>query len=291
MEGISQRFKKKMNRNNKKNIKRKAKVGRPSPELKGAFTTRTTSLVQVNRGSSSRKVQPLSTIKNLFYEETLTNYNNPGGPIIVGTYRFNDVYDFDPLLLSRTIQFVNYMFDLYYYAKVLSATFTLTISNLEQTAIDIACFATTTNPAGLFGSRGAVEAMMGTGNLLWRAVIGEQYSNSKLTQTFSVSGQKLLGLSAQYMATQEYSCTSGASPVIPLYFSWVVMSPSATIVTGVNLEVVCKLKTLFYELRPVNTNLLRDRSKLDPEPKVEPRVLTTPETGVIKVARSTLSRQ
>lgn len=275
--------------NKKVNKNKKKMVG--APQLKGAFGTRTSALVQTNRGSASRSVQPLSTIRNLFYEETLTNYNNAGGPIIVGTYRFNDVYDFDPLLLSRTIQFVNYMFDLYYYAKVLSATFTLTISNLEQTALEIACFATTTNPSGLYGSRGAVEAMMGTGNLLWHAVIGEQYSNSKLTQTFSVSGQKLLGLSAQYMATQDYSCTSGASPVIPLYFSWVVVSPFATIPTGINLEVVCKLKTLFYELRPVNTILLKDKSKVDPEQKAEPRVVTTSETGVIKVARSTLSRQ
>lgn len=191
------------------------------------------------------------------YEEAISDYNNAGGPIVSGEYRINDVYDPDPLILSRSVQFAQYMFDIYLKAKVISATIVHTFDNLEQHALEIACFQSTQPLLSSLGSRGQIESQEASGLMIRRKVMTEQYGKqSKVTIKYTLKMGMIVGNMIQYKASEDYSCTSSSSPVIPLYTSWVVFSSLATISTGFTKRTSVSLRVLFYSPRPIPSVLV-----------------------------------
>ena len=153
-------------RTNKKttnNIKRNNKAKKP---VRPRFT---------NNTNRAQTVQHQHKIARLDYEEALSDFNNAGGPIVSGEFRFTDIYDIDPAILSRSIQFAQYMFDIYQYAKVISCTVEHIFDNLEQHAMEVACFHSNVPLLSSLGTRGQLESQEATALMVTRKVMSEQY--------------------------------------------------------------------------------------------------------------------
>jgi len=266
---------KKKNNNNKKMRRQPMKRPKQQQQPKGASSQP----FNVPRQS----VQRQSEVVTLQYVETISDYNNAGGPIVSGEYRFSDIYDIDTAILSRTVQFVNYMFDIYTYAKVISASIEYVFDNLEQHALDVFCYHSTLPLQTSLGSKSTIENLGGTALCCRHQTMTEQYgSRSQLIIKFRLKSTKVLGNALEYKASEDFSCTSSSSPVRPLYTSWVVYTSGGTMPAGFSLRANIRLRVLFYNPRIITTPLFFNTRREPDEPneiptipKLKPTTLTT----------------
>jgi len=204
----------------------------------------------------NQTVQKQREIKYLDYVESITDYNNTGGPIVSGEYRFTDIYDIDPLILSRSVQFAQYMFDIYTYAKVLSASIHYTFDNLEQHALDIFTYHSTVPLLSSLGSKTQLESQAATALCNNHVTLSEQYGKkSQVNINYILKSGVVLGNSLEFRALDDFSCTSSSGPTRPLYTSWAVFSSAGTIPAGFTMRATIRLKVLFYNPRSIPTPL------------------------------------
>jgi len=209
------------------------------------------------RGTVRPKLQTVQSqhkIVKLEYEEAITDYNNTGGPIVSGEYRFTDVYDIDPAIMSRSIQFCQYMFDIYQYAKVISADVEYIFDNLEAHAVEVSAFHSNQSLLSSLGSRGQIESQQSTALLITKNVMSEQWSRmSQLRIKFRLVSGVVAGNKIQFKALDTYSCTSSSSPTIPLYTSWTAFISSGVMTYGFTKRSSYSLRVYFYGPRPLSS--------------------------------------
>jgi len=199
-----------------------------------------------------QNVQKQKQIVDLEYVEAITDYNNSGGPIVSGEYRFTDIFDIDPLILSRSVQFAQYLFDIYTYAKVLSVRVHYTFDNLEQHSLDIFTFHSTLPLTSSLGSRGQLESLAATALCIGHSTMSEQYGKrSQLNINFNLNSGRVLGNPQEFRALDDFSCTSSSGPSRPLYTSWAAFSSAGTISTGFSMRANITLRVLFYNPRSI----------------------------------------
>jgi len=205
-----------------------------------------------NANRLNQTVQKQREVVTLDYVEAITDYNNPGGPIVSGEYRFTDIYDIDPLILSRSVQFAQYMFDIYTYAKVISAMIVYTFDNLEQHALDIFTYHSTLPLLSSLGSRGQLESQAATVLCNKHVTMSEQYGKrSQVTLKFKLKSSTVLGNATEFRALDDFSCTSSSGPSRPLYTSWAVFSSAGTIPSGFSMRARIVLRVLYYNPRSI----------------------------------------
>jgi len=211
-------------------------------------------------GSVKRQtVQPVSKVVELNYDLSTQIFSSGGGPIILDVYKVNSPYDFLQSLFTQNVQFLNYMFALYGFAKVQSLSWKIYFGNLEQVPIDIYWFETPFNPVTSFSTRQAVESMASTGNCIWRDTLTEQYGKkSQLSFQRKVSvGRQIVGNKLQYDGTPSYACTAISDPTLLVYSNWVAVSPNSTILSGITCKLDVSLRILFYERLNVTSPLFK----------------------------------
>lgn len=134
-------------RMNRKLNKRKERTPlyrmRPPPRPQRKPLTKLQNFLDRRRANLRENVQGLRELVALDYEEAPTDENNSGGPLLLVELEPTNLYDIDPLILSRAIQFNQYKFDIYNKAKVMQALQTYTINNLEQHSLDVYLFHST----------------------------------------------------------------------------------------------------------------------------------------------------
>lgn len=192
----------------------------------------------------------------LDYEELITDYNNAGGPIVAGEYRVGNIIDIDPLILSRAIQFVAYMFDIYQEAIVTKVYVEYVWDNLEQHALDVAVFAGFQPLLSSMGSRGSIESLLAGGLCIYHNTMSEQYGKkSQVMCRRRLNPANILGNPIHYRSNPQYSNTSSSGASNPLYVSWAVFSSLATIPAGFSFRARIKLQVKFFNKRPIISSL------------------------------------
>lgn len=201
-----------------------------------------------------QSVQGASVVVRLDYEEALTDFNNTGGPIIAREYTPNDIFDIDTAILSRAIQFANYLFTLYTFGKVISIRMLYTFDNLEQHAFDVYFFASPVSLASSLGSRGTLESLQATSLLLKKTTVSEQYGKrSQVRVPITIRMSDIIGNNIQYKALDDYACTASAGPLTKLYTSFAAFNSAGTFPSGFSMRVSISLKCLFYSPRIIST--------------------------------------
>jgi len=210
-----------------------------------------------NPGRRMQVIQLDARTALLNYDLTSAFFNNPGGPITLDVSKLNSPYDYLLTVFTQAIQYLNYQFDIYDTALVLSTRFDYVFGNLEQTPVDLYWFESVENPAATFGSRSALQAQAGTDLCKWRDVMSEQYGKkSQVLFTRTRSNSAILGNKIQYMGSSQYYCTATSDPARLLYGCWVACGPSSTLSSGVVFKLNVSIKIKFYGAKINTTPLL-----------------------------------
>jgi hypothetical protein len=205
-----------------------------------------------------QNVQKNSEIKELTFVIPPEFFNNPGGPVVSQNFNLNDLFDVLPSILTPTVPFINYMFSLYRYGKVLSVTVSHTFANQENNQLSLYYFTSAQNLASSFPSKNAVVAQAGTRKLMWTDDMSEIYGK----KSQSIMKKKLvpwmaLGNKQEYMSSNDYSFTQSSNPVRIIYGAWVAISPLNTINAGLSITTVMNFKVKFYDALDLITPILQ----------------------------------
>ena len=200
----------------------------------------------MNLAERLESVQGDTRVATLDFELVTSPFNNPGGGVTSELFKLNSVYDQLSSILTPSIQFFNYMFELYTYAKVLSMKLKLTFTTLEQFPIDLYWFESPNNPASSFPNVDAVEAMAGTGSCRWRDTLSVYGNKSCIQMVKIVIPGQILGNKREYDADLAYSCTVSTDPSIPIYGIWVAASYSP-LTAGLTVKVSSSIRIKFYK--------------------------------------------
>jgi len=205
-------------------------------------------------------VQPVSKIEDVVFAESVTIFNNPGGPIVSDVYLLNDGYDFKPTILTPTVQFLNYMFTLYAKAKVLWVDLDIEFGNLEQNPVDLYFFASPNNIVGSIASKVNLQNASATGICVWHEVMSEQYGkNSTVLMKKRILPSKCLGNKLEYNGSDAYSFTASSAAPILIYGAWFAATPNSILPTGITVKLTATLHTLFYDMKVINFPALSSR--------------------------------
>jgi len=224
-----------------------------------------------------QSVQKNSEMVELTYQSASTIFNNPGGSVISEVFNTNSVYDLLPTILTPTLQFVNYKFSLYKFAKVASIRFVVTFDNIEQFPIDVYFFSSAQSLTGLFATRSAVSNLAATRKLIWTDTISEQYGKkSQIIMDKTIYPWMAWGNKREYFSTNDFSATQSANPPKLTYGAWVLSSPFSTVSTGVAVRLSLNIKVLFYDALDIVT-------VLDPAPPIS-STLNKSTTNIVRRA-------
>jgi len=239
----------KKNNNNKKN--KKKRLVRPKTSNPGGKP------FKHHSSNPDQNIQYDRDVCWLDYEESITQFNNVGGPIVSGEYEVNNPYDFDTAILSNSTQFYNRQMQIYKYAKVITAKFVHVFDCYEQNPLEISCFHSTSSLLSTLGSRGQLESQEATALRDRIVVTSSQYGKKEnVVIRLKLSMVQIVGNPFAFLASDDYSSTATAGPLRPLYMSWVVFSPLGTMPNGFFKRTTASLKILFYGTRPIPTPLM-----------------------------------
>jgi len=192
-------------------------------------------------------IMPQRVVKTLNYIDAAYVRNNPGNNFLVYSFRINDLFDPDPLILSGSISGFKELMQFYAYYRVLSINVNFKIFNNENFAILYGAVFAQTNLTIALGTRddaiNALENDFSTRARLLSAKGGIDHEDS----SFGLNLSTLLGDKRQYMAEQGYSGIGLASPAIPLWLNFIVASPTgAALANGYTNATTITFKAEFF---------------------------------------------
>jgi hypothetical protein len=206
-----------------------------------------------NRGtavsSSLRKqdIMPPFLVRELNYIDSQYVRNNAGANYLAYSFRTNDLYDPDPLILSGSVSGFKEIMQFYNLTKVIKSRVNITITNNENFGIIWGIVFSLSNLSGTFANRddavNALENDFSTRALLLAAKGGID------TETKSVRCDPwaLLGDKNQYLGDTSYAQTISTSPNIPVWMNLIIASPSATSLTnGVTTSLTISMTGRFF---------------------------------------------
>lgn len=217
-------------------------------------------------------VQMNSCIRDLCFELSPSNFNNPGGPVVQENFYLNDLYDVLPTILTPTVQFLNYMFTLYKFGKVLSVEVVHTFNNLENNALSVYYFSSAQSLAASFSSKDAVVALAATAKLRWKDTCTEQYGKrSQIIMRKVLVPWMSLGNQLEYMSSNDFSFTQSTNPARFIHGAWVIIGPQSTISSGITVTTTLNFRVKFYDALDLVTPVFQAIPEPTPVPAVVPR--------------------
>jgi len=195
-----------------------------------------------------QNVQELRKVANLSFVIGSTIFNNPGGPLIVEPFYTNDCFDVLPSILTPTMQFLNYMFTLYKFGKVLSVRFVLTFDNREDDPVDLYFFVSAQSLAASFATKASLDTQSATRKLLWSDTMTEKYGKkSQSLMSVNVKPSLTYGNKQEYMGENDWAFTQSSNPAKLTHGAWVARTPNSTFAGGLTVKTVLNFKVLFYD--------------------------------------------
>jgi len=208
-------------------MKKTTKSKRPASNKPGAYNNKIDH-TGIRVPMRPNDIMPSRIVKTLNYIDSAYVRNNPGGNYLVYSFRINDLYDPDPLILSGSISGFKELMQFYSYYRVLNVNVSFKIFNNEAFAILYGAVWSQTNLTGTIASRddaiNALENDFSTRARILSAKGGLDHEDIN----FELAPWKLLGDRSQYMSESNYAGQGLADPTTPLWLNFIVASPTGT---------------------------------------------------------------
>ena len=183
---------------------------------------------QTKTNVSLYTIMPPRIKRMLRYCDSTYVRNNPGGNFLVYSFRINDLYDPDPIILSGSVSGFKELMQFYSYYRVLSVNIGVHITNNETFSIMYGGVFSQTNLTGVISSRDdAINALESTLSSRVR-VLSAKGGMDRGFLNMKISPATILGDRRQYFAESNYSGAGLATPTVPLWFNMIVASPTGT---------------------------------------------------------------
>lgn len=169
-------------------------------------------------------IMPPRLLRTLRYVDSAYVRNNPGNSFLVYSFRINDLYDPDPLILSGSISGFKEIMQFYNYYRVLHVSAVVSLSNLEAFPLMYGLVFSQFNLTGTIATRDdAMNALEGPMSSRARMISGKG-GFDRATLAKGMNPARILGIPRQYMADINYAGNGLATPTTPLWLNFIVAS-------------------------------------------------------------------
>lgn len=202
-----------------------------------------------NTNVSLTTIMPPRLLRTLRYCDSSYVRNNPGGNFLVYSFRVNDLYDPDPIILSGSVTGFKEIMQFYTNYRVLHVTLNIKITNNEAFSLMYGGVFSQTNLVGSITTRddaiNALESTLSSRSRILSAKGG--MDRGSLYMTIPVAS--ILGDRRQYLSEANYSGVGLSTPTTPLWFNMIVASPTgATLTNGYTNSTNITFQSEFYGL-------------------------------------------
>lgn len=173
---------------------------------------------------SNALIMPPKLIRTLRYVDSAYVRNNPGNSFLVYSFRINDLYDPDPLILSGSISGFKEIMQFYSFYRVLHVAATVTISNLESFPLMYGMVFSQSNLTGTIVTRDdAMNALEDPFSSRAKLLSGKG-GMDRAQISKGISCARILGIRSQYMSEANYAGQGLSTPTTPLWLNFIVAS-------------------------------------------------------------------
>jgi hypothetical protein len=192
-------------------------------------------------------IMPPRIRRNLSYIDSTYNRTNAGANYLVYSFRVNDLFDPDPLILSGSVSGFKEIMQFYQYYRVIVSSLELKITNNETFSLLWGIFYSTNNYVGSLPNRDAAINTLENGFTSGSKVLAAKGGMDRDSMTCSIPVGEILGNQVTYLAEAGYAGIGLASPSLPLYLHLIVASPGVTnLSNGVTTFLKIGFNTEFY---------------------------------------------
>lgn len=177
-------------------------------------------------------IMPPRHVASLMFIDGAYVRNNPGNNYLVYSFRINDLYDPDPLILSGSVSGFKELMSFYQYYRVLSFSATVNISNNEAFDIFYGAVFSQSNLTGTIASRDDAANALENNYAKGPFILSEKTGMDRGSMTLRIRPSSLLGVPKQYFADNNYVGTGLATPPIPLWLNFIVYTPTGAALTN-----------------------------------------------------------
>lgn len=184
------------------------------------------------RRADNSIIMPNKLLRKLRYVDSAYVRNAPGNSFLVYSFRINDLYDPDPLILSGSISGFKEIMQFYNYYRVLHVAASVSISNLETFPLMYGMVFSQSNLTGSITTRDdAMNALEGPMSSRARMLSGKGGLDRALISR-GMNPARILGIPSQYMSDIAYAGSGLATPSIPLWLNFIVASATGAALTN-----------------------------------------------------------
>jgi len=202
------------------------------PNRRGQKATKNRKRTNKNTNVALSTIMPIKVFRLLRYCDSSYVRNNPGGNYLVYSFRVNDLYDPDPLILSGSVTGFKELMQFYQYYRVLDVQLQIKITNNETFSLMYGGVFSQTNLTGVITSRDdAINALESTYSSRSR-ILSAKGGMDRGSLTMKIPIHAILGDRKQYLADYNYIGVGLATPSIPLWFNMIVASPTGASLTN-----------------------------------------------------------
>lgn len=187
---------------------------------------------------------------DLIYADADSQRNNPANSYLAFSFRINDVYDPDPLILSGGITGFNEMSAFFSRFHVEEVEVDIVMDNQEQFPLTVCPVFAPTDLVAAIGSRSlAVDAMERWGAIK-PIVLGHVTGQDRyIMQTLRIKPSMVLGNPALYNGDPSYTGTNSSSPTSFVFLTIVAVGPATVSLTnGMFITTTIRYKVRFFSL-------------------------------------------
>lgn len=192
-------------------------------------------------------IMPPKIKRNLNYIDSSYTRTNSGANYLVYSFRINDLFDPDPLILTGSVSGLKEIMQFYTTYRVTSTNVHLEISNNESFPLIYGLAFSQQSLVGLISNRDdAVNVLENDFSTRGRMISAKGgMDRDEIRTTLDIS--QLLGNRSQYMSEIGYTGQGLASPTIPLWLQLVVASPTgANLPNGVTTALTLEFHSEFF---------------------------------------------
>ena len=187
---------------------------------------------RVVRTERSALIMPPRHVASLLYVDSAYVRNNPGNNYLVYSFRINDLYDPDPLILSGSISGFKELMQFYQYYRVLKFGANINLSNNEAFDLMYGAVFSQSNLTGVISSRDDAINALENNYCKGPFLLSEKTGIDRGTMKLSIRPSSLLGVPRQYFSDNNYIGIGLATPTIPLWLNFIVCSPTGSPLTN-----------------------------------------------------------
>lgn len=202
-----------------------------------------------NTNVSLRTIMPPRMTRMLRYADASYVRNNPGNNFLVYSFRINDLYDPDPAILSGSVSGFKEIMQFYQFYRVLDVSVLAHLTNNESFSLIYGGVFSQSSLSGVIASRDdAINALESTFSSRAR-VLSAKGGMDRGTLMMKIKPQTILGDARQYNAEGNYAGIGLATPAIPLWFNFIVASPTgAALANGYTNTTTITFNSEFFGL-------------------------------------------